>query len=74
MRANFKKEILLNDMTLLLGDCVEVIKNMADKSVDLVFADPPFNIGKKYGGISKNDKRDDYYDWCGEWICECFRV
>ncbi len=40
-------------MTLLpnkihLGDCVEKLKEIGAESVDLVFADPPFNIGYQY--------------------------
>jgi len=31
---------------LYLGDCLEVMKSMADKSVNLIVADPPYNIGK----------------------------
>jgi len=42
-----------------------------DNSVDLVFADPPFNIGKKYG---TSDNRPDYKNWCSLWISECFRL
>lgn len=50
------------------------LSNIPDNSVDLVFADPPFNVGKKYGGKASNDRRDDYYEWCAAWIAECFRV
>lgn len=55
--------------------CVDVLKGLKkldDESVDLVFADPPFNLNKDYG-IDK-DNRDDYFGWCDAWICECFRV
>lgn len=31
-----------------LGDCIEIMRTLPDASVDLVFADPPFNIGIKY--------------------------
>ena len=60
---------------LYLGDCLEILLTLADGSVDLVFADPPFNIGKKYGdNSSSGDLRDDYRYWCEEWITECFRI
>jgi DNA modification methylase len=54
------------------GDCSEVMARMESKSVDLVFADPPFNVGKKYG--KQGDNRADYKQWCGLWIAECFRI
>ena len=38
------------------GDCLEQMCEIEDGSVDLVFADPPFNIGHKY------DKYDDRQD------------
>lgn len=58
---------------LRLGDCLEIMRGMPDASVDLVFADPPFNVGKQYGN-GHNDKRADYYEWCEQWIDECFRI
>lgn len=47
---------------------------MAPKTVDLVFADPPFNIGYEYDQY--DDRRDsgDYLDWCKVWIGQCYDV
>ena len=43
---------------LFQADCLEVLAELDDESVDLVFADPPFNLGKVYGaGI--DDSLDD---------------
>ncbi|MBI3969857.1 MAG: site-specific DNA-methyltransferase [Chloroflexi bacterium] len=60
---------------LYQGDCLEILPEMDDASVDLVFADPPFNLGKDYGK-SVNDSLADaeYLGWCGRWITECVRV
>lgn len=48
--------------------------DLPDNSVDVVFADPPFNLGKKY----KNSKdlliEKDYLDWSELWLAECVRV
>jgi DNA modification methylase len=41
---------------LYQGDCVEGMKQLTDGSVDLVFADPPFNIGYSYDIY--DDRRD----------------
>lgn len=60
-------------VTLHQGECEEVLKGIPSESVDMVFADPPFNVGIRYAGKS-GDKREDYYAWCSEWIAECFRV
>lgn len=48
---------------------------MKDKSVQLIFADVPYNIGKDFGNNS--DKLGSVYvyiDWCKFWIDECIRV
>lgn len=58
---------------LRMGDCLDVMHEIESGSVDVVFADPPFNVGKKYGN-GHSDKRADYYAWCEQWIEECFRV
>jgi site-specific DNA-methyltransferase (adenine-specific) len=57
------------------ADCLEILKGMEDSKVDLVFADPPFNLGKDYGnGLSDSLKDEEYLEWCGRWIAECVRV
>lgn len=53
-------------------DVLHALNHMPDESVDMIFADPPFNIGKKYKG--DNDKRENYFDWCDHWISECWRI
>lgn len=56
-------------------DCMTLLKDLEDDSVDLVFADPPFNLNKEYGeGINDNLGATDYLKWCFEWIDECIRV
>lgn len=54
---------------IICGDALDVMAQMPDECVDLVFADPPFNVGKPY-----RDKRDNYREWCAEWISSCFRL
>ena len=56
------------------GDCLEGLAKVKDGSVDLAFADPPFNIGYEYDIY--NDKRDadQYLDWTRRWISEAARV
>ncbi|RLC40670.1 MAG: site-specific DNA-methyltransferase [Candidatus Coatesbacteria bacterium] len=57
-----------------LGDCIEIMKTLPDESVDLVFADPPFNIGIKYDVHNDNMSYEDYYNWSKEWIKETHRL
>jgi site-specific DNA-methyltransferase (adenine-specific) len=57
------------------GDCLKVLPLIASESVDLVFADPPFNLGKEYGS-KVNDRlpNEKYIDFGKKWISECTRV
>lgn len=50
------------------GDCVESFKALSKGSVDLVFADPPFNIGYEYDVYDDEKQADDYLRWSREWI------
>lgn len=49
--------------TLYCADCLEWLTKIDAESVDMVFADPPFNKGKAY-----KDKRTDYREWCEAWV------
>lgn len=60
---------------LYQGDCYTLLKSMDSNSVDLVFADPPFNLSKLYpSGIDDKLKTEKYLHWCQEWLYECARV
>ena len=56
------------------GDCVESLKQVTEGSVDLIFADPPFNIGYKYDVYDDRQRAEDYLAWCREWIDGAFRA
>jgi site-specific DNA-methyltransferase (adenine-specific) len=47
-----KKELVLNK--IICGDCVEVLKNVPDNSIDLVVTSPPYDEVRKYNGFSFN--------------------
>lgn len=64
-----------SDSLVIFNDCIDTLKNMKDKSVDLIFADPPYNLGKDFGNDSDSwSDRKKYLEWCYAWIDECFRV
>ena len=58
------------------GDCLEVMSRVTAGSVDVVFADPPFNLGKDYNSSKVNDSiaEDAYLSWCRDWIKAGVRV
>lgn len=57
------------------GDCLDFLRTVESGTVDLAFADPPFNLGKEY--TSKIDDllaTGDYLEWCKAWIDEMIRT
>ncbi|MCL2016572.1 MAG: adenine-specific DNA-methyltransferase [Defluviitaleaceae bacterium] len=63
------------DSQAVLGDCLVVLKQIKTDSVDLIFADPPYGIGKDFGTTKDNFfNADDYKKWAVFWIDECMRV
>lgn len=62
----------IND--IVRGDCIKIMKNIPDDSVDITFADPPFNLKKKYNGYKDNREFDTYLKWCKQWISEMVRI
>ena len=47
-----------DDCTIHVGDCRDVLADVADRSVDLVFTDPPYGINEQYAGFDDNLSRD----------------
>jgi site-specific DNA-methyltransferase (adenine-specific) len=65
---------LLNIGKIHKGDCFELMRKMEAGSVDLAFADPPFNIGYEYDQYHDRQDPDDYVAWSRAWIGEVHRV
>jgi len=60
---------------LYQGDCLQLLSALPDESIDLIFADPPFNLGKEYGeGINDQMELDKYLNWSQQWLNESIRV
>ncbi len=90
MSSQKKSKLTDNSVSnsILLGDCVEQLRTLHEKSVDSIFADPPYNL-QLNGDLhrpnnSKVDAVDDHWDqfdsfaaydaFCREWLSECRRV
>jgi site-specific DNA-methyltransferase (adenine-specific) len=67
-------DAMLEPNTIVMGDCIELLTRESEGWVDLVFADPPFNIGYLYKGY--NDKRNtaDYLSFSKEWMTAVHRA
>jgi site-specific DNA-methyltransferase (adenine-specific) len=60
--------------TILNGDCMKELRLIPPNSIDFVFTDPPYNLGKKYVGCTDDLEIQSYFKWCDEWIGELSRV
>ena len=58
----------LSQNRIYQGDCLDLLDQVAVGSVDLVFADPPFNIGYEYDVYDDERQADEYICWCRKWI------
>jgi site-specific DNA-methyltransferase (adenine-specific) len=59
---------------IIHGDCIQELAKLDEGSVDLVFADPPFNIGYGYDEYRDKQSHGDYLSWSHWWISEVVRV
>ena len=59
--------------TLRAGECLDLLRGMPDKSVDLVFTSPPYEDARTYG-IDFTLKGQAWVDWCLPRFHECLRV
>jgi site-specific DNA-methyltransferase (adenine-specific) len=66
-------ETLINKT--ILGDTFKLIKNIPSNSVDLLIADPPYNLSKNYHGNKfQKTNSDNYKNYTLEWLKECKRI
>src|SRR3989338_2599329 len=71
---------------IIIGDALEKLKEIPSESIDLVFADPPYNMSKKSGLAWKYSKhitmqeswdmfsKDEFFEFNLKWITECLRI
>lgn len=63
-----------NDHSIYFGDAIEALNSVPDNSIDLIFADPPYNIGKNFNGhIEKWENEESYLEWCYKWLDLCIQ-
>ena len=56
------------------GDALEILKRYPDNSVDLAFADPPYNLQKDYNVYEDTQNDEAYLAWCNQWLKEYARL
>ncbi len=56
---------------IICGDCIEVLGKIGKPFADMIFADPPFNIGYKYDKYHDKVKKKNYIAWTKDWMAAC---
>ena len=59
---------------IICGDCIEILRPVRKPFADLIFADPPFNIGCKYDKYHDKVKSKNYIAWTKDWMTACKEV
>ncbi|MFC1676562.1 DNA-methyltransferase [Planctomycetota bacterium] len=59
---------------IVWGDCIDLLDKVREPFADLVFADPPFNIGYKYDKYHDKVKSKNYIAWTRDWMAACKNV
>ncbi len=60
--------------TIVNQDCIKQMQSLPASSVDLVFADPPFNIGYQYDVYQDRQQTSEYLQWSRDWISAVYRL
>ncbi len=59
---------------IVCADCIEILSKVSRPFADLIFADPPFNIGYQYDKYKDKVKKDKYVSWTRDWMSTCLNV
>jgi len=59
---------------IICGDCIELLSKVRKPFADLIFADPPFNIGYEYDKYNDKQDREQYIAWTKDWMTVCKKV
>lgn len=67
-----KNHFFIGKDLIICGDAIEILqKEIKDESVDLIFADPPYYIGKNFNGKKEKEQwktNKEYLIWCYQWL------
>ena len=75
MKKKYDEEPTINEMNRIYRmDCLEGLKQLGDKSVNLIVTSPPYNIGIDYDEWNDRMRWEDYWAFTKEWLSECYRV
>lgn len=62
------------ELKIICGDAIEKMQELKSSSIDLIIADPPYNLGKDYGNGSDKKSFEEYIRFTNDWTREAARV
>jgi site-specific DNA-methyltransferase (adenine-specific) len=68
------KDIKLENNNIYNEDCITGMNKIEDESVNIIIADPPYNIGKDFGNNRSKKQIEEYLIWCDKWLNQCIRI
>ncbi|KRQ29776.1 DNA methylase [Mycobacteroides sp. H001] len=63
-----------DSVTLHHGDCLDVLRELADNRVDAVITDPPYSLNFMGREWDSHRSSDEFQSWCTAWATECLRI
>lgn len=75
MLSEYKGELIFIQVNRIYSeDCFDTMNKIKSESIDLIIADPPYNIGKDFGNNSDRQSREQYLEFIKKQIVEYFRI
>lgn len=63
-----------NNIEIIHGDAIAELRKLKSNSIDLIIADPPYNLNKDYGNGSDSKNFEEYIDFTKKWTYEATRI
>src|SRR5687768_6964825 len=72
MRSNLPLESFID--LIQERDCISGMRELPNDCINLIIADPPYNLNKDFGKWKESEQKDNWLPWSKEWLSECKRV
>lgn len=64
----------MTEQKIILANALEYLRTIPTESIDLIIADPPYNLGKDYGNNHDNQEFNEYLNFSRHWLKESVRI
>lgn len=64
----------MSDNQIINSDCIEGMKSLEAGSINLIIADPPYNLNKDFGPWKETERKGEWKEWTRAWLAETKRI